>query len=70
MQNPRVPIATPFSTNPKETKEDMEMKVYKNEYKAPEFLLLPLGDRDILTDSLGVQTPTVDEEGVWRTSGE
>ena len=44
----------------------MEMKLYKNKYKAPELLLLPLGDKDILTHSLGVQTPTVDEEGVWR----
>ena len=43
------------------------MKLYKNEYKAPELLLLPIGDEDILTDSLGVQTPTVDEDGVWRT---
>ena len=66
MQAPRESTATPFC-NPKETKEDMEMKLYKNEYKAPELLLLPLGDKDILTDSLGVQTPTVDEEGVWRT---
>ena len=45
------------------------MKLYKNEYKAPEFLLLPFGDKDILTDSLGVQTPTVDENGTWA-SGE
>ena len=43
------------------------MKLYKNEYKAPEILLLFIHDKDILTDSLGVQTPMVDEEGVWRT---
>ena len=43
------------------------MKLYKSEYEAPEFILLPLEDKDLLTDSLGVQTPTVDEEGVWRT---
>ena len=46
----------------------MKMKVYKNNYEPPEFFLLPLGDKDILTDSLGVQTPAVDEEGDWKSA--
>ena len=45
------------------------MKLYKNEYKAPELLLLPFGDEDILTSSpvseRGVDTPLLDEEVVW-----
>ena len=45
------------------------MKVYKAEYKAPELLLLPLGNEDILTSSpaseRGVDTPFLDEEGTW-----
>lgn len=41
------------------------MKLYKNEYKAPELLLLPLGDEDILTSSLGTETPILDEDGIW-----
>ena len=43
------------------------MKLYKNEYKAPEFLLLPIGDEDILTSSLGTETPILDEEPLWET---
>ena len=43
------------------------MKVYKNEYKAPELLLFPLGDEDILTTSPGTETPILDEEPLWRT---
>ena len=46
------------------------MKLYKNEYKAPELLLLPLGDEDILTSSpaseRGVDTPFLDEEVIWN----
>ena len=43
------------------------MKVYKNEYKAPELLLFPLGDEDILTTSPGTETPILDEEPLWET---
>ena len=46
------------------------MKLDKSEYKAPEFLLLPFGDGDILTSSptteKGVDTPFLDEEVVWN----
>lgn len=46
------------------------MKVYKNEYKAPEFLLLPFGDEDILTSSpaseIGTETPVLDEDALWE----
>ena len=45
------------------------MKLYKNEYKAPELLLLPLGDEDILTSSpaseIGTETPVLDEDVIW-----
>ena len=46
------------------------MKVYKTEYKTPEFLLLPFGDKDILTSSpaseIGTETPVLDEEVIWN----
>ncbi len=44
----------------------MKMKVYKSNYKTPKFLLLPLGEEDILTTS-GVHSPTVDEDADEET---
>ena len=42
------------------------MKLYKNEYKSPELLLLSIGDEDILTSSpaseIGTEPPVLDED--------
>ena len=44
----------------------MKTKVDKRKYKTPEFLLLPLGEEDILTTS-GVHSPIVDEDADEET---